>query len=358
LVNSIAMPSSKDWVLTSPDHGFATQETVDALSLCLTRVHEQFSATQPTRLGSISAVRGGRISPHKSHRTGRDADVYFFRKPGARWNRAATESDIDLAPTWALLRCFITETDVDMVLIDKRVQGWLQAHALASGESKEWIKALFHDQKEPRQMAVVRHEPGHVAHMHVRFSSPKARRAGVAAYDRLQAAGLVVPKVQSLSHRVKQGETLSGIARKFGIPVQRIKSLNHLQSNLIRVGQELSLQQAVDILGARDAVGVPARRRPPSETPLTADAGLQIAAKSPSGAPDVALAARPLAQSERAAQPDVASASPVVPARPTPAAARPPPKPALPTPSPESPTLSPELKRVRELPELPPRSAS
>jgi LysM repeat protein len=232
------------------------------------------------RLDQISGVRGGRISPHKSHRTGRDADVYFFRTPGAKWSRAATEADIDLAPTWALLRCFVTDTDVDMILIDRRVQGWLEAYALANGESKAWVQSVFHDQKEPRQMAVVRHEPGHVAHMHVRFSSPKARRAGVAAYDRLVAAGLVIPTVQSLSHQVKKGETLSGIARTFGVPVEKIKSLNGLGSNLIRVGQVLTLQHAVDILGARDAVGVPARRLPPTE-PDPAPVGARIAAKSP-----------------------------------------------------------------------------
>lgn len=280
LINSVPMPASPNWVLTAPDHGFATQETVDALSHCLDAVHSRFGGAEPTKLGSISGVRGGRISPHKSHRTGRDADVYFFRTPGAKWSRAATEADIDLAPTWALLRCFVTDTDVDMILIDRRVQGWLEAYAVANGESKAWVQSVFHDQKEPRQMAVVRHEPGHVAHMHVRFSSPKARRAGVAAYDRLVAAGLVIPTVQSLSHQVKKGETLSGIARTFGVPVEKIKSLNGLGSNLIRVGQVLTLQHAVDILGARDAVGVPARRLPPAE-PDPGPVGARIAAKSP-----------------------------------------------------------------------------
>jgi LysM repeat protein len=277
LINSVPMPRSEHWVLTAPDHGFATAETVDALSHCLTRVHERFPSADPTRLGSISAVRGGRISPHKSHRTGRDADVYFFRKPGARWSRAATEQDIDLEPTWALLRCFIVESDVDMILIDRKVQGWLEAYALKSGEPKAWVKSLFHDQREPRQMAVVRHEPGHVAHMHVRFSSPKARRAAAAAYDRLVAAAVVIPPQQAVTHRVKSGETLSGIARKFGVPVERIVELNRLESSLIRVGQELTLQRSVDILGAREGVAVPSRRRPPTDADASPTPALQVA---------------------------------------------------------------------------------
>lgn len=43
-------------------------------------------------------------------------------------------------------------------------------------------------------------------------------------------------------HRVKSGDTLSGISRKYGVSVAQIKRLNGLKSDLIRVGQVLKLK--------------------------------------------------------------------------------------------------------------------
>ncbi|HEX2734603.1 MAG TPA: penicillin-insensitive murein endopeptidase, partial [Polyangiaceae bacterium] len=279
LVNAVPMPPDPDWVLTAAQHGFATQETVDGLSHCIHQVHERFAGSEPTKLGSLSAIGGGHVSPHKSHRTGRDADVYFFRLPGAPWNKAATRDDLDLPRTWSLLRCFITDTDVDMILIDRKVQAWIEDYALASGEPRAWVEGLFHDHDQPKQMAVVRHEPGHVAHMHVRFSSPKARRAAVQAYDRLVSTRVIVPPVQAIDHTVRKGETLSSIAKDFHVSVERIRALNGIGSSLIRVGQVLTLQRAVDIQGARDAVGVPARRLPPVDVSPAAVSGVAAQAE-------------------------------------------------------------------------------
>jgi penicillin-insensitive murein endopeptidase len=266
LVNAVKMPTGPGWVLTVPGHGFGTQEAVDALSHCLTAVHEQFPGSPPVMLGSLSAERGGLLPPHESHRSGRDADVYFFRKPGATWSRAATEADIDLPRTWALLRCFITDADVDMILIVRKVQNWIEDYALSIGEPKAWIDDLFHD-RGTAKTAIVRDVPGHVAHMHVRFVSPKARRAAVAAYDRLVATGAVQPRVAATEHRVSAGDTLSELAEVYKTTVARIQERNGLKSTLIKLGQKLTIQQRVDLRGARDAVVIPPRRRPPASVP-------------------------------------------------------------------------------------------
>ena len=44
---------------------------------------------------------------------------------------------------------------------------------------------------------------------------------------------------QRIAHKVKSGETLGGIARKYGVTVNNIKQWNNLRSNTIRVGQRL-----------------------------------------------------------------------------------------------------------------------
>ena len=93
LVNGARMPAGDDWVLTAPKHVYATTESVEQLSRCLSRVRAQHPGSPPVRLGSLSGKGGGKIPPHDSHRTGRDADVYFFRQPGATWHEAATRQD-------------------------------------------------------------------------------------------------------------------------------------------------------------------------------------------------------------------------------------------------------------------------
>lgn len=274
LVNGVRLPESPDYVITMPSHGFGTQETVDALRLCIGKVRRAIPESHPVMLGSVSGERGGRLPPHSSHRTGRDADVYFFRHPGAQWSKAATEEDIDLPRTWALLRCFITETDVDMILIDRKVQNWIEAYALSVGEDPAWIHGMFHDEGRAKT-SIVRHVPGHVAHMHVRFTSPRARKRGVAHYDELVAADLLDLEQSAVVHKVVKGDSLSALAHRHKLSVEIIQRLNHLKSTVIRIGQKLTLQQPVDVRGARDGVFMRARYLPPrgsASAQLTASA--------------------------------------------------------------------------------------
>ncbi len=267
LVNAERMPAGADWVLTAPAHAYATRETIEQLAHCLTRVRVEHPGSPPVMLGSLSGKGGGKIPPHDSHRTGRDADVYFFRRPGAAWHEAATRDDIDLERTWALLRCFITDGDVDFILIDSTVQSWLEAYALSSAEPRAWVHDLFHDALEKRNgresHSVIRHAPGHVAHMHVRFVSPNARRLGVELYDRLLREGHVKAPRAAIRHRVVRGDTLGGLARRYRTPVATLQRLNKLTSTRIRAGQWLLIALPVVLRGAKDSVRVPPRRLPP-----------------------------------------------------------------------------------------------
>ena len=45
-------------------------------------------------------------------------------------------------------------------------------------------------------------------------------------------------------HRVKSGETLSSISKKYGISVTELKQINHLKGNAIRVHQNLKIKEA------------------------------------------------------------------------------------------------------------------
>ena len=42
-------------------------------------------------------------------------------------------------------------------------------------------------------------------------------------------------------HRVVAGDTLSGISRRYGVSIKKIKSWNRIRGNLIKIGQKLIL---------------------------------------------------------------------------------------------------------------------
>ena len=131
-----------------------------------------------------------------------------------------------------------------------------------------WVRDLFHDSEGAAtgrgNRAVVRHAPGHVAHMHVRFVSPEARRLGVELYERLVREGYVRSPRSALRHRVVKGDTLSRIAQRHRVRVATLQRLNRLKSSRIQVGQWLVIAPEIALRGAKDAIHVPARRRPPS----------------------------------------------------------------------------------------------
>ncbi|MBR6333027.1 MAG: LysM peptidoglycan-binding domain-containing protein [Bacteroidales bacterium] len=62
------------------------------------------------------------------------------------------------------------------------------------------------------------------------------------------ANGEVVQVTPNKYHTVRKGETLSKIASKYGTTVNKIKSLNHLRSTSLRVGQKLLVRKGTTIV--------------------------------------------------------------------------------------------------------------
>ena len=121
---------------------------------------------------------GGPLSGHHSHQSGRDIDVgLYYRRPPADYPRefvVATEDSLDAAATWALLEAFVgtakDEGGVEKVFLDYEVQGWLYAAARAEGWSKSRLREVFqYPDGRYAKHGIVRHEPKHADHIHVRF---------------------------------------------------------------------------------------------------------------------------------------------------------------------------------------------
>lgn len=171
LRGGVPMPEGTSWQLR-PDRSrvWGTADTVDTLVDTFTEYGERFPDALPVHLGDLSARRGGRIGPHRSHQSGRDVDIRFvstaLREDGTP-RRRATEDSFDGAANWFLVKRLLDSGEVQSIYMSGRVQRWIRAHAVAD-VGADAADAYFES---------ISHEHGHRHHMHVRFRCPDGHDA-------------------------------------------------------------------------------------------------------------------------------------------------------------------------------------
>jgi len=232
MINAVHMPADPSYVCQRPDLAWGTKETVDALTTAFHEVREKFPGSTPGRISQIGAKDGGYLRAHRSHQSGRDADIGFFYKsdvvprPGVRRDRL-----MDLPRNWALLRALITLTDVQMILVDRSIQKVLRDYALAAGEDPEWVGRIFrHDRS-----AIIQHARHHRDHFHVRFYAPRSQELG----RRIQPLLALRPEQNLAVHKVRHGQTLGQIARSYDTTVKAIQKANHMRGTMLHLQQRL-----------------------------------------------------------------------------------------------------------------------
>ena len=296
MVNAVRVPQSEnnDWIVVSPELAWATQETVDYLSRAIREVRAQYPKAPPLRVNQLSSREGGYLRPHKSHQNGRDVDLGFYYPTAEPVRVRARENHIDLELNWALLKALAIHTDVQMILLDKRVQKVLYDYALRNGENKEWVDSLFNAGAK----SLVKHARGHRDHFHVRFFNPRAQELG----RRVAPLLALQPDKNILVHRVRSGDTLGGIALRYGSSINTIKKANRMRGVFLSIGQRLAvpLRGPCTRCPIPPPVVVPPRRMPPGfEQQAPAVAGKQApAAPEMQVVPAVATQAVSPAQAE------------------------------------------------------------
>lgn len=263
LFNAVPMPAGDAWSLVDPSHAFGTNETVGYLETAISRVAKEFAGSPKLMIGHISAKDGGYLKPHLSHQSGRDVDVGYYYVGGSRWYQRANAQNLDLDRTWALVRALVTQTDVEMLLIDRSIQDLLIEHAEKVGEDKDWVRLLFRG--KGGTPPIVRHAPGHATHLHARFYNPIASETGRRCYAILVQRGLVRPGAAYVVHLAKKGETLAELAKRYGTTVRAIRRANGLKSTVIQAKKSYKIPQSGHSPPSLSAgpVGIPPRRLPP-----------------------------------------------------------------------------------------------
>jgi penicillin-insensitive murein endopeptidase len=267
LFNPRPMPEGPLWKIRNPRETYGTTETIEYVIEALETVDRRFPGSPRVVIGDISDPDGGRLNWHASHQAGRDVDLGFYHRQEVDDFLRARKSNLDLPRTWALVRALITETDVDRIFVDRYIQRYLFSHAVEIGEDRDWLDDIF-GRKTAGKDAIIQHVPRHRDHMHVRFFNPRAQEWGRIAYPLLVKASLAPGP--TVTHRVRQGETLSHLSRRYGTSTRAIRQANGLRGSLIRAGRRYVIPLR-KIPAEAEPIVIPPRRLPPDPETATND---------------------------------------------------------------------------------------
>ncbi|MBC8072152.1 MAG: penicillin-insensitive murein endopeptidase, partial [Deltaproteobacteria bacterium] len=180
MAGAVQLTPDKAYYLRHPKRAWGAPHVVGSTREAIATVKHKYPKVHRLAIGDISAQRGGRLSGHRSHQTGRDVDLglYFVRPPPSYPKRfvPADGGKLDLAATWALIDAFYRQSKRPggpvAIFLDFEVQGRLYQWARKHGVSRRVLLEVFqYPHGRWTRKGLVRHEPAHDDHMHVRFGS-------------------------------------------------------------------------------------------------------------------------------------------------------------------------------------------
>nr|WP_253895157.1 penicillin-insensitive murein endopeptidase [Corallococcus exercitus] len=289
-LNSVRVPDDKDWLVVSPEIAYGTQETVDYVAAAIHAVRAQYPNAPTLRVNRLSTKDGGYLRPHKSHQNGRDVDLGFYYPTAEPVRERERERYIDVAMNWALVRSLVVNTDVQMILVDKRVQKVLYDYALSIGEDKAWLDSLFNAGFN----SLIKHARRHRDHFHVRFFNGRAQELG----RRVAPLLALQPDQNLMMYKVRNGDTLGGIAMRHNSSVVAIKKANRMRNTFLSIGRRLviPLKGPCTHCPIPPPVQLPPRRMPPqTQAPALVNTAPAASGKLPNPCTPAAPAPTPVA---------------------------------------------------------------
>ncbi|MGK0358667.1 MAG: hypothetical protein ACI9U2_000959 [Bradymonadia bacterium] len=230
---------------------WAVPELMYALRSAHAAVQRLHPGGQDLSIGDMSLRRGGRYPPHRTHQSGRDADLRYYIKgvlPDDRERYPVGPSNMDVPRQWAFVQHLYVTGLAELIYMDVRHQKTLYKHATKTlGLTPEQLKPIIsYPFGRRRKTALVRHVSGHYNHLHVRASAPIARFFG-SLYTRATARQLqrrvAIATTGHFEHVIKQGQTLGWIAREHDVRLVDLMRWNRLNKrSRLSLGQILKVQ--------------------------------------------------------------------------------------------------------------------
>lgn len=179
LAKATRLPEGEGYFVRRPENAFGTTSAVGYIQQAIANTRASLPDLHDLAIGDLSSQHGGRIREHRSHQSGRDIDLglYFVAPPDGYPRVFADYSQgMDLGATFQLIHELAAsrrESDgVEMMFLDYEIQGHLYEDAAMRGVSLEYLEELFQYPRGKRTQALIRHEPNHADHLHVRYKCP------------------------------------------------------------------------------------------------------------------------------------------------------------------------------------------
>lgn len=170
------LPESGPGFIAFSPNRCATDETIALLTYAVREVLREYPSSPPVVFGALSRPEGGRLKPHKSHRSGRDVDIGYFAT-GDRPLRTFADlraDEIDYDKTFYLMAALIATGRVDFMFVNYALQPRFVEAARRLGYDDEQIAYLFqYPRGRGSRTGLIRHARGHTRHFHVRFACPR-----------------------------------------------------------------------------------------------------------------------------------------------------------------------------------------
>jgi murein endopeptidase len=172
LRHGLPMPEGPYWILRERrTRAFGAENAIRAMITAFARYGVQLEDAPPVSVGEVSARRGGRVHPHRSHRTGRDVDLGYILttgNDGQRWKRASADN-FDVEKNWVLIQALVQTGEVQLIFMSRQLQRLLEPRAREQLSAEEFARYFRVPGQDPEHAPWLRHWDGHRDHMHVRF---------------------------------------------------------------------------------------------------------------------------------------------------------------------------------------------
>jgi len=176
LKNAVKLPDGKGYFIRHRERVYGTTHVITQVQRAIRAVRNRFPRVHAVAIGDVSNLHGGEIPGHHSHQSGRDVDVglYFKKRPEGYPEEFVDHESapLDLAATWALVYAFArtagVSNGVQAIFLDYQLQKRLYVWARDHGVPENLLDEVF-EYPEPGGTGIVRHEPNHGDHLHVRF---------------------------------------------------------------------------------------------------------------------------------------------------------------------------------------------
>ncbi len=167
LVNGVDLPQNGPYIqigenTLEQDRHWGTVETINSLEIAGCAVLAKTGSK--IQVNDLSSRTGGKISRHKSHQSGLDADLRLMCNNGAKIYPCADANQFDVEANWGLVRNLALNTPVHFIFLGQSLIDKLRTYAEVNEPEVALVNGIFTGTNR-----LLRHEHNHNNHFHVRF---------------------------------------------------------------------------------------------------------------------------------------------------------------------------------------------